>query len=200
MVVQDSEILESYRKHVSSFASFGNETWKLIESIVTIGTLNKGDISLQEGKVCSYVDFLYSGSLRAFSNRDGSEITTGIYLSGKCVTNMKSLSTQTPSSSSFQASEDTIYARIHKEHLTKLYEKSAEVQAVGRALLEAMVVEENDWKEMYTLYDPEERYMFLMKKSPEMLNRVPLQYVASFLGIRRETLSRIRKRTLKTNK
>jgi hypothetical protein len=59
-----------------------------------------------------------------------------------------------------------------------------------------MVVAENEWKEMYTLYDPQKRYAFLMEKDPQFFVRVPLQYIASFLGIRRETLSRMRSKRM----
>ena len=55
-----------------------------------------------------------------------------------------------------------------------------------------------DWKEMYTIYNPEERYKFLMRKSPELLQKIPLQHIASFLGMRRETLSRIRSKAARS--
>ena len=107
---------------------------------------------------------------------------------------MKSLSSHQPSSVSIQALENVVYGRIYKEDLQNLYDRSVELQNVGRAILEGMLIEESEWKEMYTLYDPEERFLFLEKKEPQVLQRVPLQIVASFLGMRRETLSRIRSR------
>jgi CRP-like cAMP-binding protein len=190
-----STIFSSYKKHISTFTAFSNETWELIESVLSVREFKKGEYSVEEGKICRHIDFIYQGSFRAYSNKDGEDITTGIYLEGICLTNMKSLSAGTASHLYLQALEDSITARLYKEELIGLYEKSAELQAVGRAILEGMIVEENDWKEMYTLYDPEERYKFLMQKSPEIIQRISLQYVASFLGIRRETLSRIRSRS-----
>lgn len=188
------QIYISYKNHLRTFTPISDYSWKLIEGIVQTGTLRKGAFSLEEGKVCGHVDFIYKGALRAFSNKDGLEVTTGLYLENICVTNMKSLSTQTPSTVSLQAVEDVTYARIHSRNLEHLYGESSELQQVGRAILEKMIIEENDWKEMYSLYDPEERYLFLLQKSPSIINRIPVQYIASFLGIRRETLSRIRKR------
>lgn len=188
-------IFSSYKKHISTFTSFSNETWELIESVLNVREFKKGEYSLEEGKVCRHIDFIYQGSFRAYSNKDGEDITTGLYLEGICLTNMKSLSAASASHLYLQALEDSITARLYKEELIGLYEKSAALQAVGRAILEGMIVEENDWKEMYTLYDPEERYKFLMQKSPAIIQRISLQYVASFLGIRRETLSRIRSRS-----
>jgi CRP-like cAMP-binding protein len=180
---------------VRSFAAFKPETWELIEGILEICEFRKGEYSLEEGKTCRHIDFIYKGSFRAFTNKDGLEITTGLYLEDICLTNMKSLSSATPSHLYLQAMEDSITARIYKDELIGLYDQSAELQTLGRSILEGMIIAENEWKEMYTMYDPEERYRFLLEKSPELLQRVSLQYIASFLGIRRETLSRIRSRS-----
>jgi CRP-like cAMP-binding protein len=188
-------IYAAYKKHIRAYATFKDETWELVESILSVKQCRKGEYTLEEGKICRHIDFIYKGSFRAFSNKDGEDITTGIYLEGICLTNMKSLTTVSPSHIYLQALEDSITARLYKDSLIGIYEQSAELQSVGRAILEGMIVEENEWKEMYTLYDPEERYRFLLKKSPEIIQRVSLQYVASFLGIRRETLSRIRNRS-----
>jgi CRP-like cAMP-binding protein len=195
MPVDESAIFSAYRKHVRSFAAFKPETWELIEGILEICEFRKGEFSLEEGKTCRHIDFIYKGSFRAFTNKDGLEITTGLYLEDICLTNMKSLSSATPSHLYLQAMEDSITARIYKDELIGLYDQSAELQTLGRSILEGMIIAENEWKEMYTMYDPEERYRFLLEKSPELLQRVSLQYIASFLGIRRETLSRIRSRS-----
>lgn len=190
-----THIFASYKKHIGSYASFKDETWDLIESVLSVKEFKKGEYTVEEGKICRHIDFIYKGAFRAFSNKDGEDITTGLYLEGICLTNMKSLTTVTASHIYLQALEDSVTARLYKDSLIALYEKSAELQSLGRAILEGMIIEENEWKEMYTLYDPEERYKFLLQKSPEILQRISLQYVASFLGIRRETLSRIRSRS-----
>lgn len=188
------DIFSAYKAHIRHFASFKDETWDLIESVLSVKTIKKNECIVEEGKICRHIDFIYKGSFRAFSNKDGEDITTGLYLEGICLTNMKSLTTVTPSHIYLQALEDSVTARLYKDDLIGLYDQSPELQSVGRAILEGMIVEENEWKEMYTLYDAEERYKFLMQKSPETIQRISLQYVASFLGIRRETLSRIRNR------
>jgi CRP-like cAMP-binding protein len=105
---------------------------------------------------------------------------------------MKSLSQLTPSHLNITANEISVVIRLYKEKLIALYDQSIELQTLGRAILESMVVNESTWKEMYTLYDPKERYEFLLARAPEIILRFPLQHIASFLGIRRETLSRIR--------
>lgn len=160
---------------------------ELLESILEIKEIGKSELSLYEGKTCRFIDFIHLGSFRTYHLNDGLETTTAIATEGISITDMKSLSTDTPSVVNMQALEPSIVVRIYKEKLIQLYQRSAELQSVGRAILESMIVAENEWKEMYTLYDPKKRYDFLMQKAPQFFARVPLQYIASFLGIRRET-------------
>ncbi|MGZ3846897.1 MAG: Crp/Fnr family transcriptional regulator [Flavisolibacter sp.] len=188
------EVLQHYRSVLASYCAFSLEAWELLEAILEIKNVSKGELTLQEGKICRFIDFIHVGSFRTFYLNDGLETTTAIAIEGVFVTDMKSLSAETPSNLNIQSLETAIVVRLHKEKLINLYKQSAELQTVGRALLESMVIAENEWKEMYTLYDPQKRYTFLMQKAPEFFVRVPLQYIASFLGIRRETLSRMRSR------
>ena len=165
-----------------------------MESILEIKEISKGELTLQEGKTCRFIDFIHSGSFRTYYLNEGLETTTAIATEDSFITDMKSLSSETPSVLNIQSLEPSIVVRLFKEKLIRLYKQSAELQNVGRAILESMIVAENEWKEMYTLYDPQKRYVFLMQKAPQFFARVPLQYIASFLGIRRETLSRMRSR------
>lgn len=191
----DTDIIYgAFKKHIFSYAPFSNNTWDLLEKILAIKHFKKNEYLLEEGKICRSIDFIFTGATRFYYNKDGEEITTALFLEENCITNMKSISNFSPSEIYIQALEDTVVVRLHKEDLTGLYTRSSELQALGRAILEGMIIRENEWKEMYMLFDAEKRYKFLMDKSPQIIQRIPLQYIASFLNIRRETLSRIRSR------
>ena len=190
------QISEQYKSVLMSHCSFSLESWHLLESILEIKETSKGELTLHEGKTCRFIDFIHTGSFRTYYLNDGLEITTAIATEDSFITDMKSLSSETPSVLNIQSLEPSVVVRLFKEKLIHLYKQSAELQTVGRAILESMIVAENEWKEMYTLYDPQKRYAFLMQKAPQFFARVPLQYIASFLGIRRETLSRMRSRKL----
>ena len=199
LLPEPAVIISRFREHLLSCATFSTETWELLKDILSVHHLKKGSYVIEEGKICRHIDFIASGSFRIFSNKDGIEVTTGLFIEGSFVTNMKSLTSSSPSQLFAQAMEDATIVRLYKDAMIGLYKESAEMQTVGRTILEAMVVQENEWKEMYTLYDPEERYQFLMTKNPELLQRFSLQYIASFLGIRRETLSRICNRSSRSS-
>ncbi len=192
MEINREAALQSFKETISAYCYLDGISWQLLEGILEIKSVPAKQMILKEGNTCRFIDYLYQGSFRTFYNKDGEEISTALYTSGQFITNMKSLSREIPSEVNIQALEDAIVVRLQKKEMIGLYEKSAELQAAGRALLEAMVIRENEWKEMYSLFDPAERYEFLMKKEPELLQQISLQHIASFLGMRRETLSRIR--------
>jgi CRP-like cAMP-binding protein len=184
--------LVKFRSFIKSQGTFTDDTWSLLESILEKHEVSKNESTLREGDVCRFIDYVSAGSFRVFHNKDGEEITTALYTEGACITEMKSLSQRIPSQLNIVANEKSVVIRLYKKELIGLYDQSAELQALGRAILESMVVNESRWKEMYTLYDPTERYQFLVRKAPELILRFAMQHIASFLGIRRETLSRIR--------
>lgn len=184
----------AFQQYISNFAPIPEVDWQLLQTILTVKTFPKTEYLLREGQTCRHIDFLFSGAIRTFANQDGHEITTGLYLPYSCFTNMKSIVALAPSHIFMQAAEDSVVARMHKEDLIALYDRSPRLQGFGRMILEHMIIQENDWKDMYTLLDPEERYAFLLQKAPAFFQHFSLSQIASFLGIRRETLSRIRKR------
>jgi CRP-like cAMP-binding protein len=194
MTLNTDEIWQSFKTTLLSHCSFSAPAWDLLSGISEIRQVQKGELILNETKVCRSIDFVYQGAFRAYHLNDGIETTTAFATEGNFVTDMRSLSTASPSLVNIHALESSLTVRLYKDKMTDLYNQSAEIQALGRSILEAMVVAENNWKEMYILYDPQKRYEFLLNKAPHFLTRIPLQYIASFLGIRRETLSRIRSR------
>ncbi|HEY0652546.1 MAG TPA: Crp/Fnr family transcriptional regulator [Chryseosolibacter sp.] len=196
--MEQSSPFAAFKKFIDLTGPISDDAWVLLAKILERKQVKKGELTLQEGQVCRFIDFIETGSFRMFYNKDGAEFTTGLFTEGLCLTNMKSLSQETASELNLEANETAVITRFYKDKLIGLYARSPELQALGRKVLESMVIYENSWKEMYTLYDPAERYEFLVRKSPETVLRFPMQHLASFLGIRRETLSRIRSRS-KTN-
>ncbi len=188
----NEQALLSFYKHLSEKASITEEGWTVLSPKLQVSEVKRNALVLEEGNTCAYIDFIYSGAFRSFYNSDGDEITVGLYLPGQCFTNLKSLNVEQPSQINIQSLGAGVIVRLRKADMMGLYERAPELETVGRKMLENMLVEENDWKEMYTLYNPEKRYEFMLKKSPDMIRVLPLQYIASFLGMRRETLSRIR--------
>ena len=192
-------ILDAFRAHLQTMTPIADSLWLLMTTSMQITSLKKGELLLEEGKVCKHIYFIYKGAFRFLFLKENEEVTTGLFTEGTCMTNMKSLTSLQPSTIFIQALEDAILVKMSKESLIQLYKQAAAVEGIGRVILEHMIADEAEWKEMYTIYNPEERYRFMMKRAPQFLQKIPLQYIASYLGMRRETLSRIRSRASKSS-
>ncbi len=176
---------------ISGLSSFGLD--KLL-SIATGRKLAKGDNILKAGQICRSILFVESGLLRTYVNKEGTEINTHFTLEGFFCTNLKSLRSGTVSDSSIQAIETSLVYEFNKDLLLNLYQSSSEIESFGRKLLEQLLVEQEEHSNFFKIYTPTERYHYLQHHTPELLQRVSLSQLSSYLGIARETLSRIRKK------
>ena len=111
-------------------------------------------------------------------------------------TNLKSLRTAEPSENTIQAGDNSIVYEFDKDKLLELYKVSAEIESFGRKLLEHLLIAQEEHLNLFKLYTPTERYQYLQKNKPDILQRVSLSQLSSYLGVARETLSRIRKNTV----
>lgn len=93
-----------------------------------------------------------------------------------------------------RALEDSRLIFIEKTRLTELYQSFSVFPELGRRILEQLTITEQQYASLLAAHSPQERYLRILQDKPEMIQRVPLQQLASYLGISRESLSRIRKR------
>ena len=154
----------------------------------------KGNIILKQGQICQTIIFVEKGYLRTFIDKDGKEINTDFTFEGNFTTNLKSLRSSSTSDTSIQAGEITTVYEFDKNKLLELYNVSAEIESFGRKLLEQLLIAQEEHITLFKLYTSTERYQYLQNNKSEMLQRISLSQLSSYLGIARETLSRIRKK------
>lgn len=152
----------------------------------------RGDFLTEEGEVCGQLGFILDGYARVYVLKDVDEHTVHIAGQGNFIAAFSSFISSRPSFEFVQAITDTQVLTITREDLEALYTLSAKMERMGRMLVEQMFVRKEDRVISFIKYDAKERYNYLMQQYPDMLLDVPLQYIASFLGIKPETLSRIR--------
>jgi CRP-like cAMP-binding protein len=156
--------------------------------------LRKGDFFVRQGETCRRLAFIESGFLRLFYEADGRDITRDITQERTFLAAMDSYLSGKPSRENVQAITDCQLWTIQKGRLEALYDAYPALERLARKVLEQFFV--GHQHRIYALIaeDAEQRYVRLMQERPELLTQVPLQYVASLLGISQPTLSRIRKR------
>jgi CRP-like cAMP-binding protein len=156
--------------------------------------LPKGYYLCRQGAVCRHVGRLESGSARVFRLQGAAEVTTAFLFAGDFVTSFQSFYLQVPSPSAIQLMEESEVTSLGYEALQHLKGTYPEIDRIDRL--------SNDYYTMWLeqrlfslqFHPARRRYEELLRQEPHLLQKVPLGYIASYLGITQETLSRIRAR------
>ena len=173
------------------FQELDNETEQAIRDLYIEETYKKDEFIVEPDKICSKVFFIKSGLVRRFFINKGKDVTIWIYCSNQMATSMPSFFLQKPAYEYLQACEDTVTYSLsfQNEQLLLEYPLFAKFQLkLLRAYLSG--VDEVNYK--FKLMTAKEKYTYLLKYFPEIIQKTKLKYIASFLDVSQETLSRIR--------
>ncbi|MEJ5145290.1 Crp/Fnr family transcriptional regulator [Sphingobacterium sp. MYb388] len=161
--------------------------------------IEKSGYFLRQGDRCQYFAFVKSGTLRSFHINDkGADISYNFHFSGQPFTEYESLLSNKECTLNIQAVEDSELFLLHKDDLKNLYSVDSYWLSYGREMKEMLYLESRKRIEDLLYFDPETRYTNLLKKSPHIFRFIPQKYIASYLGITPQSLSRIRKRISKS--
>ena len=185
-------------KLVARFISLNEEETKAIIECIPIRTYKKGTVLLREGQVASECYFNLKGCVRLYYLVDGEERTTCFYTEEQSIASMASYVNRTPANHYLSCIEDTTLAVLHFEKEKELYRRVPKFESLCRVSMEDDFGKQQEMLASYITTSPEERYLNLLETRPELLQRVPQHQLASYLGVKPESLSRIKKRvTLK---
>jgi CRP-like cAMP-binding protein len=171
-----------------------DEELSLIDTFFEIKRLRKKEFVLQDGKVCNFITFIAEGSIRHFHIKNGIEKTCDISFENAWVTDFQSFTNATASIINLQAMEETTVYFIRKEKLEKLYLQCPKYETFGRLMAEQVAQRATEIAMSLSSEKPEERFQNLLQKQPDLFQRISQKYIANFLGISPESLSRIRNR------
>ena len=144
------------------------------------------------GHTCKTIYFINKGLARIYYLKDGIDITENFFFENNVIARVESLLTGKPSRKAIQILEDAEIVGINANELFKLYDRFPEIERLFRKIFEAAYVDTINRIEGMQFHSAEERYKALLEQAPDVLKRVPLKYVASYLGITQVSLSRIR--------
>ena len=163
----------------------------LNEVIISTG-IKKGEMLIRRGERCSDIYFIERGLLRGFYPTEEKEITNWLAREGEFATSFYPFITQSASFETIEALEDCELSKLSHSVLQQLYTGFPETERLGRILTENYYVKLEGRLLGLQFTTAKERYDNLVKNNPQLVQRVPLGYIASYLGITQETLSRIR--------
>ena len=188
----DQEILQAH------FGKLKNEELEIVPSYFHEEKLNKNEFFTQANKKCKRLSLIKSGILRIYTLNDEKEITQWISTENYFVTEISSFFFDEPNRWNIQALTETRLLTISKPNYIKLCQEFPKWNEIEKKFIAKCFVILEDRVFSHLSMSAEERYDFYFNQNFELFNEVPLNYIASLLGMSAETLSRIRK--IKTKK
>ena len=191
--------MNKFKKYIKTITPITDSEFEETFLYFSTMQLKKGDFFVKQDEVCQYIAYIQKGALRTFYvNEKGEDITSCFCTENHFITSYKSFILQQPSHLSLQAIEETELIVINFPKLQELYTNSTTWQTIGRKLSEKEYFVMEHYAATLNNETAKEKYIRLIKEQPHVLQKATVEDIASYLGITRRTLSRIRNEIAKT--
>ena len=180
------------RELARKYSTMTHDELDILESVLVPRKYAKGTIILKEGEQCQSIIYIHRGLLRQFYFKNGKEVTEYLAVDGDIVMCIESLFKEEPSYLQVEALENTILYELPKQRLEQVALHNVNIQILYRKILEESLIISQVHADMLRFESAQERYAQLVKRSPQLVLRAPLVYIASYLQMTPETLSRVR--------
>lgn len=193
------EAIKSYLNSIKTLSPKVTETeLNYLESGLTISELKSRHFYIHANVIQQEIGYVYKGLLRSFFvDRKGNEITVNFVRENRYATHYTSFITRTPGKYYFQCIEPSIIVNLSYGHIQAGYDKYPNIERYGRLVAESVLKSQQKRIESFLFETAEERYLDFIKENPDLFNRVSLSHLSSYLGIERQSLTRIRQKLAK---
>jgi len=181
-------------KKIRSYIEFNKEEEQFISSVFKSKYIGKGEHFLLAGDVCREAAFIESGVFRFYINTDERDATYYFAAETEFICDYPSFLPQLPSDKNIQALEPSEIRVISFDNLKRLYEKMSFGERFGRLIAEEIFVDSIQQLASFYQDKPAIRYENFVRRFPQLVQRLPQYYIASYVGIEPQSLSRIRRR------
>jgi CRP-like cAMP-binding protein len=184
--------VNSLQKNITAISPLSDESMSAFLMVWKHWSTTKDFFLLKENTVSDYIYFIEKGVARIYYYKNGKEITEWIALDGEFFLSITSFFQRTPSYLIIQTIEPSEVYGIHHDDLMRLADKYHDVERLLRKMVTFSLILSQERMDSIQFESAQQRYEKLLQTTPQIVQRVPLTYIASFLGITLETLSRIR--------
>jgi len=190
--------MDSLKAYLQSLTNISEEDLSLLDVMAKKIHVARKNCLLEPGEVCTTVYFVHSGQFRLYDlDGNGVENNRRFTFERQFAVDFQSFITQLPSRYFLQAMKESQVTAISYNDLQLAYNQSKGWERLGRMLAEHGYQQVNEKLELMQFLTPEERYLYILDTRPELFERVSLAHLSSYLGIRPESLSRLRKRIVR---
>lgn len=182
-----------FLEYLRRFVEFSEEEFKtLILPYLSIQKFEKKQVITRAGEVENYLYFIGKGLIRKYYLKGKEEINTQISIEGHIIHSQESFHSRTPSEYVVEAIEPSIVVSISYRDLEAAFDQSKKMEHLGRKVITHTMVLKDRWQMQLVKLNPRERFINFVTKNPELVQRVPQKYLASYLNIKPETFSRFK--------
>lgn len=160
--------------------------------VIKVRRFGKKEVVTKTGEVENHFNFVTKGLARKYYKKGQHEINTQISLEGHLILSQESFHSRLPSEYTIETIEPTTFVSISHDDLERVYAQSHRMEHLARLLItHAMVIKDN-WQMQMIKMTPRERFLNFVTKNPQLMQRVPQKFLASYLSIKPETFSRFK--------
>ncbi|RQO38257.1 Crp/Fnr family transcriptional regulator [Chryseobacterium sp. KBW03] len=184
-------------QYIHSIHAFNHEEAEAVKKYFEPVAFSKNTVIEEAGRIPQYLYYIVSGYLRLFyMNENGNEVTTHINCPPGFFTSYSEFINGTVSENNIECITDAELLRISKENLDYLINQSQAMKDFSISVFQQSISYNEKRSRELSVLNAEQRYLKLMEDYPEIIQNVPIQYIASFLGMKPESLSRIRRKII----
>lgn len=187
-------MIDQLHQYISQYVTLSESDWEETSKLFSVKIVSKHNFLVHSGKTCHHLYFVYKGLLRLYHLHEGQETTRYFAQEGEFATTLTSFLTRQPSLEMMQAVEETHLLQITFDDYQYLLRNYSAWLRLHASLLEEAYVADTRRVESLICQTAEERYRHFLTHSSSLFHRVPQHHIATYLGIKPETLSRIRRK------
>ncbi len=186
--------MQNIRNAFETAVKISDDEWKFFSDRLTKQEFDKKAAILRAGRVEKYLSFIEEGIIRFFIPTETDDLTFSFSFQGSFLSAYDSFLMQAPCIYEVECIAPTVLWRISFEDLQQVYQHTKVGNHIGRLASEDLFLKKMKRELSLLSYSPEQRYLNLFSEQPHLLQQIPLKYIASYIGITPQALSRIRKR------
>lgn len=188
----DPEHLGHFKAVLYHIYDLPEKTWVTFNDQLYGQVFEKGEEIHSIGEVVDKIYFICSGAVRVYIEKNKKELSSNFRFKHQFVTSITSFIVKEPSKYALKAMAKTHVITMDRNHLYHMYDNYLEFNVLGRVVMESLMMEKGEREYELLSLNAEERYLKLMEEYPDYIKNIPLKYLASYIGVAAESLSRIR--------
>jgi len=180
------------RQYVSGYVALTNEEFTFLADKIVVRNLDRRHQLVRAGEVEQYMNFVVKGLVRMYFYRGKTEVVTNIAKEGQLIGSSASFLSGAPSSYNVETLEPSLLLSLTRQDLERIYQQSTRIERLGRLMTTQFVLQKEEWELECMRLDTRERFLRFVENNPDLMQRVPQKYLASYLNMKPETFSRLK--------